>query len=77
MTLSELIAAYGDDKVSFQKIDDCASHLNMTNRGTTLTISTPETMSFDGMEKLGLLVWLDRKRVAEIIDSARKGTDNE
>lgn len=47
MTLSELIAAYGDDKVQFQKLDESAT-------------------------KLGLVLWLDRKRVAEIITASKQ-----
>lgn len=37
MNLSELIARYGDDKVSFQKLDDCTSTLDMNKNGTRVT----------------------------------------
>lgn len=75
MKLSELIAAHGDETVAFQKIDDCATALHMTPRGTTLTIVTPEVLNPDGMAKLGLVVWLDRKRVAEIVAAEKAGRD--
>lgn len=68
MNLSELIAAYGDERVTFQKIDDCLMSADMmTPVGTKLTIVTTEALHLDGMEKMGLVVWLDRKRVAEIV----------
>lgn len=74
MNLSELIAKYGDDKVTFQKLDDCASSLDMNKNGTSITFVTPERIgpALDGMEKLGLVVWLDRTRVAGIIEQSRK-----
>lgn len=70
MKLSELIAAYGDDKVTFQNLDQCATDLNMGKRGTKITFGTEERLNLDGPEKLGLVVWLDRARVAEIIGKA-------
>lgn len=74
MKLSELIANYGDDKVGFQKLDDCATSLNMGKRGTTVTFVTPETLTIDGLSKLGLVVWLDRERVTEILAQSRPST---
>ncbi len=71
MNLSELIAKYGDDKVSFQKLDDCAATLDMNKNGTRVTFLTPEKVGLDGLEKLGLVIWLDRERVASIIAEAR------
>lgn len=72
MTLSELIAAYGDDRVSFQKLDDCVETMNMTPKGTKASFVTPEKIDFNGFTKLGLIVWLDREKVVEILDAAKK-----
>lgn len=66
MKLSELIAAYGDDKVQFQNLDQCATDLTMDKRGTVITFGTDQRLNLKGSEKLGLVVWLDRDRVAEI-----------
>lgn len=71
MNLSDLIAKYGDDKVTFQKLDDCASTLDMTKNGTRITFVTPEKIGLDGLDKLGLVIWLDRERVAGIIREAK------
>lgn len=70
MNLSELIAAYGDDKIAFQRLDDCATDLDMNKNGTRVTFVTPERINLNGLEKLGLVVWLDRKRAASIIADA-------
>jgi hypothetical protein len=66
MKLSELIAAYGDDKVQFQNLDHCAEKMNMTGAVTKITFGTEQRLNLDGTDKLGLVVWMDRKRVAEI-----------
>lgn len=67
MRLSELIAQYGDDKVEFQNLDQCSIDLNMTKKETRITFGTEQRLNMDGPEKLGLVVWLDRDRVAEIV----------
>ena len=78
MKLSELISAYGDDKVQFQNLDQCAKSMNMNGGTTTVTFGTEQRVRFEGMEKLGLVVWLDRERVAEIIAASKAtgGQDN-
>lgn len=67
MNLSKLIAAYGDDKVQLQNLDGCTDTLNMNKGVTKITFGTEQPITIDGTEKLGLVVWLDRKRVAEIL----------
>lgn len=78
MKLSELIAAYGDDKVQWQNLDQCASSLDMGKRGTTITFGTDERLNPSGTERLGLVVWLDRGRVQEIVAASKAtgGTDD-
>lgn len=71
MKLSELIAKYGDEKVSFQNLDQCATALNYTaKKGTSITFSTSEALNPTGTDKLGLVLWLDRKKVEKIIAEA-------
>lgn len=67
MKLSEFIASYGDDAVKFQRLDDCTTGMDMTKKGTKATFMTPETFGFDGFDKMGLIVWLDRERVAKVL----------
>lgn len=71
MNLSALIAAYGDDKVQCQNLDECADTLNMNKGITRITFGTPQLLVPDGLQKLGLVVWMDRKRVAEIIAASK------
>lgn len=77
LTLSELIATYGDDKVKFQNLDRCAKSFDYHHKnGTTITFGTTMNIfASEGTEQLGIVVWMDRKRVDEIIaasKSARK-----
>lgn len=76
MKMSELIAAYGDDDVKFQKLDDCTAALSMTKKGTKAEFVTPETFGFDGFDKMGLIIWMDRDRVAKILADRKKQLDS-
>ncbi len=67
MKLSELIKRYGDDKVQFQNLDHSLIHLNMNKGVSKITFGTEQPVNLNGPEKLGLVVWLDRARVAELI----------
>lgn len=68
MRLSELIAALGDDNVQFQNLDQCASDLNYNaRRGSRITFHTEQTVGLNGTDKLGLVLWLDRKAVADAV----------
>ncbi len=67
MKLSELIAAYGDDVVQFQNLDQCISSFTQNKGHAKITFGTEQPCGIDGTDKLGLVVWLDRKRVQEII----------
>ncbi len=67
MKMSELIRRYGDDKVQFQNLDQCATDLNMGKKGTRITFGTEQRIDLKGTEQLGLVLWLDRKTVADIV----------
>lgn len=71
MKLSELIAKYGDDIVQFQKMDDCAIDFTKTKEGTKAVICTPVSFTLDGFDKMGLVIWMDRERVQEILDAGK------
>lgn len=70
MRLSELIAAVGDDNVKFQNLDQSAISLDWSRKsGGRITFGTEEAIiPGDGTERLGLVLWLDRKAVAKILD---------
>lgn len=72
MKLSELIARYGDDRVQFQNLDQCVQSLNRSKKGLTkITFGTEQKISLNGTEQLGVVVWMDRKTVAEIIAASK------
>lgn len=78
MKLSELIAAYGDDKVTFQKLDDDADSMNYHHKkGTKITFGTNALIDHNGTREMGLVVWLDRDRVAEIIETAKSNNEED
>lgn len=72
MKLSELIAKHGDDDVQFQNLDTCLTSANMSTkpRSVTTSIGFKTEMGIDPVtgttERLGLVVWLDREKVAAI-----------
>lgn len=68
MKMSELILAIGDDNVEFQNLDHCAESLNMKGGTTRITFGTRRLLSpTNGTDKLGLVLWLDRKAVADAV----------
>lgn len=67
LKLSELIAKYGDENVKFQPLDQCVIEMNMTKKGTTAKFGTQESFDLKGFKKMGLIVWMDREKVAEIL----------
>jgi hypothetical protein len=67
MNLSQLIAAYGDDRVQFQALDACADRMNMAGAHTMITFGTKQQLGPEGTIKMGIVVWMDRERVAEIL----------
>lgn len=77
MKMSELIRLYGDDKVQFQNLDQCASDLNMSKKGTKITFGTEEKITLKGTERLGLVLWLDREAVAKIMATNKPPADGE
>lgn len=73
MKLSQLIAAYGDEKVQFQNLDQCTTDLNMKGGTTKITFGTEQPVHLEGTSKLGLVVWMDRDRVKEIVAASKSG----
>lgn len=69
MTLSELLKAYGDDKLKAQPLDSCIINLRLKKPGVTeITFGTEETFDLNGTTThLGIVVWLDRDRAKEIL----------
>lgn len=72
MNIAELITAVGADTVQFQNLDQCAIDLKYSAKsGSKITFGTEQPIGLNGTDKLGLVVWLDRKAVADAIAKAR------
>lgn len=74
MKLSDLIRTIGDDKVGIQNLDTCATTLNYNAKsGTKITFGTDQSLTPNGTEKLGMVIWLDRQAVQAVIDKEKAG----
>jgi len=74
MNLSDLIRTIGDDKVGLQNLDQCATNLDYNIKsGTKITFGTDQPLTPNGMEKLGMVIWLDRAVVKAIMDKEKAG----
>ena len=72
MRMTELMLAIGDDNIEFQNLDHCATALNYNKgTGTKITFGTSRPLTPDGTDKLGLIVWLDRKAVADAVAASK------
>ena len=76
LTISQLIAAHGDEKIELQNLDQCANSIDYHHKkGITITFGTTARLSkvpSTGMEKLGLVIWLDRGKVDEILARSKE-----
>lgn len=72
MKMSELILAIGDDNVEFQNLDHCSTSLNMQGSDTKITFGTQRRLTPEGTDKLGLILWLDRKAVADAVAAEKR-----
>jgi hypothetical protein len=84
--LVELVTAIGDDALLFQALDEVATDYNLKRgkrgkrgesdlteiRFLTDAITPTQIMQNDLDRRLGLVVWLPRKRVAEILKLAKE-----
>lgn len=72
LNLADLITRCGDD-VQFQNLDQCAKTIDYHHKkGTTITFGTTAEIGQRGTERLGLIVWLDRDKVAEIVTASKE-----
>lgn len=69
MGVTELVSKIGDDNIKFQNLDTCSISLNYDHKkGSKITFGTEEPITPDGTERLGLVLWLPRDKVKEILN---------
>lgn len=69
MKLSELIAKYGDENIKFQSLDSSFIEAKMSKGHNKITFGTNASFNHKGMIELGIVVWMDRDKVDEILAS--------
>lgn len=70
MGLVELVTAIGDEHIRLQNLDNSAITLDWSaKRGTKITFGTEVSLTPNGTELLGLVVWLPRDAVAALMRS--------
>ena len=74
MSITELLLAIGDDNVRFQPLDECAIQLDWSRKsGGKITFGTDQVIiPGEGTAQMGLVLWLDRKLVAEALSEDGK-----
>lgn len=75
LPLSELIAKIGDANIRAQPLDMCATHLSLGKGGVTkVTFGTEVPFGLNGLEKFGLVLWIDRAQI-EVINSELRASN--
>jgi len=70
----EMLTRIGDDRIAFQNLDQCYITADWNHKkGTRITFGTEESLGPNGTERLGLVVWLDRDLVKEVLTPAPTG----
>lgn len=66
MGLIQLLTDIGDENIKVQYIDECTSQYNYTaKRGNKLTVHTDEEFDSRGMQRFGIVLWVDREKLKE------------
>lgn len=77
LKLSDLILSIGDKNIQLQNLDQCADTLDWTaKKGTKITFGTEVRLTPDGTERLGMVIWLDRKAVADAIAKSKEPSND-
>ena len=70
LPLSELVQSVGDQNIAVQPIDGCCVQMRYTRTGTKLTIETGEGFSARGLNRFGLVLWMDRDKAVAALKGA-------
>lgn len=76
MNLSTLIAEYGDENVKFQHLDSCFIEAKAKKGHNEVTFGTGAGFGANGMNEIGLIVWMDRDKVDEIMKKEQSKIKN-
>ena len=66
--ITELVSKIGDDNVKLQFLDSAATKMNFDHKkGTYITFGTDQPLTPTGTKDFGVVLWLPRTRVKEIL----------
>jgi hypothetical protein len=69
----ELITAIGDQNIRMQNLDTSAITLDYHHKkGTTITFGTDAALTANGTELMGLVLWVPRDKVQQILAERSK-----
>jgi hypothetical protein len=71
MGIVELITALGDDNVKLNPLDSCITGMNKRKDHNEFTFCTDQAFGSKGPKDLGLVLWLPREKVQEIMAAAK------
>lgn len=67
-----LLTEIGDANIGMQNLDMSAIDLDWHHKkGTTIKFGTDASLTHNGTEKLGLVIWLDRDKVAAALEKLK------
>lgn len=70
--MTELISKVGDDRIKFQTLDSDAISMDYDHKkGTVIKFGTDMPLNLDGTKDMGLIVWLPRDVVKQILESSK------
>lgn len=68
--IGELVSRIGDDKIAIQNLDVSATTLDYSaKKGTKITFLTEEPLTPTGTERIGIVLWLPRDKVKEVLNA--------
>ena len=76
--LSDVLAAVGNENIKVQYIDECTSKYQYTAKtGNKLTVHTAEEFDSRGMVRFGIVLWIDRDKLAasQRVQAQKQGSE--
>jgi hypothetical protein len=73
ISVADIVNGVGSDNIVLQNLDHCLIGINKTKDGSKVTFGTQMidpsfALNCEQQEKIGLILWLPRKKVREIVN---------
>lgn len=70
----ELITALGNGVVKIQPLDGCITNMQKRKNHNEFTFGSDQSFGLDGPQDLGIVVWMPRDKVKEILAKTTEQT---